>query len=185
MAFINDGVAVREISPKLWRLIEPLVYEGTYQEFVVPESFVTDFASVPRLFIWLVPPYGLYTKAAVLHDYLLQSRIVSRSDADGIFRRAMRELGVSFLRRWMMWAAVRIQGKLAEAKLSEILLVILIAIPSLLFLLIPGIVVFIALLIFYVFEYVIFACIKMTSKKKISPPSLLLGVDATNKTSKV
>jgi hypothetical protein len=181
MPFINDGVAVREVSPNLWRLTEPLIYEGTYQEFVVPESFVTDFASVPKLLTWLVPPYGLYTKAAVLHDYLLQSRMVSRSDADGIFRRAMRELGVSFLRRWMMWAAVRSQGKLADSKPGEVLLVILIAIPSLLFLFIPVVVVLIWLLMFFVLECIVFAGIKMTSKKTVSPPSLLLGADATDK----
>jgi hypothetical protein len=33
---------------------------------------------------------------------------ISRIDADGIFRQAMRELGVPFLRRWIMWAAVRL-----------------------------------------------------------------------------
>jgi Protein of unknown function (DUF1353) len=35
---------------------------------------------------------------------------ISRIDADGIFRQSMRELGVPFLRRWIMWAAGRIRS---------------------------------------------------------------------------
>src|SRR5678815_4262290 len=31
----------------------------------------------------------------------------NRRDADGVFRQAMRTLNVSFLRRWIMWTAVR------------------------------------------------------------------------------
>ena len=34
--------------------------------FEVPAGFDTDFASVPTPFTWLVPRYGLYTKAAIL-----------------------------------------------------------------------------------------------------------------------
>lgn len=35
---------------------------------------------------------------------------ITRADADGLFRRVMRELGVSGWRRWTMWAAVRLGG---------------------------------------------------------------------------
>jgi hypothetical protein len=66
---------------------------------------------VPGLFTWLVPRYGRFTKAAILHDFLCdeakEGRFI-RSQADGIFRRVMRELGVGFIRRWVMWAAVRL-----------------------------------------------------------------------------
>ena len=72
----------------------------------------TDFASVPRVYVWFIPRYGRYTKAAILHDYLcsieVPARRISRIEADGIFRQAMRELGVPFLCRWIMWAAVRL-----------------------------------------------------------------------------
>jgi hypothetical protein len=88
-----------------------LPYHATELDFVVPVDERTDFASVPRLFVWFLPRYGRYTRAAILHDYLLRTRVragdLSRRDADGIFHQALRELGVPFLRRWMMWAAVR------------------------------------------------------------------------------
>ena len=37
---------------------------------VVPAGFATDFASVPRAFWRLLPPFGEYMLAAVVHDYL-------------------------------------------------------------------------------------------------------------------
>lgn len=100
----------------------------------MPAKTETDFASVPKQLRWLVPKYGVYNKSAVLHDHLCKrihdgKPIVNRSDADGIFRRSMRELGVGYVRRWIMWAAVRIGGKLKDADWKEVIRVILIALP--------------------------------------------------------
>lgn len=106
----TSALVAQQVGDVDWRLVEPLVYAGHTEEFVVPAGSETDFASVPDVFQWLIPRTGRYTKAAVLHDYLwrhLDSVGIPRSDADGIFRRAMAELGVPFLRRWLMWAAVR------------------------------------------------------------------------------
>src|SRR5437763_6400752 len=96
-----------------WRLVEPLTYLGRDEPFVVPKDFETDFASVPLAFTWLIPRYGRYTKAAILHDWLSKRAVAGEFawvDADGIFRRTMRELGVPLLRRWLMWAAVRLRS---------------------------------------------------------------------------
>ena len=89
-----------------------LTYEGQEQlPFAVYRGMETDFASVPRVFVWLLPRYGAYTKAAMVHDLLWREYAckgrMSYRDADGVFRRALRELEVPFLRRWMMWTAVR------------------------------------------------------------------------------
>ena len=89
--------------------------------------------------------YGRYTRAAILHDYLWRFRVgnatdpVSRRDADRLLRRVMRELGVPFLRRWIMWTAVRWAGLtkpdgrrqwLRDA--PQVLLVTVVALPFLL-----------------------------------------------------
>lgn len=57
----------------------PLRWTGTHRGQVrqlevprAPEPFTTDLASAPRILTWLLPGYGKYTKAAVLHDYLCQ-----------------------------------------------------------------------------------------------------------------
>lgn len=100
-------ITVRRISPRDWQLVEPLAYAGQQDTFEVPAGFITDFASVPQPVMWLAPSYGKYTAAAVLHDYLVRGRVVPSRDADGLFRRVLREQGVSFIHRWLMWAGVR------------------------------------------------------------------------------
>ena len=131
---------------------------------MVPTGMRTDFASVPRAFVWFLPRYGRYTKAAILHDYLWRHRVadgtggVSRRDADGLFRRVMRELDVPFLRRWIMWAAVR-WAALTKPDGREqwlldaprVLLVTLVALP---FVLPPAILVLLGLAGFYLAELI-------------------------------
>ena len=40
----------------------------------VPKGFVTDGASIPRIFWVYLPRHGKYTKAAVVHDFLYNKR---------------------------------------------------------------------------------------------------------------
>ena len=114
----GSTVDVRQIDDQDWAILRALTYYARTEDFVVPVQEHTDFASVPRVFVWFIPRYGRYTKAAILHDYLCSVCVpadrVSRIEADGIFRQAMRELGVPFLRRWIMWAGVRL-GALTNA----------------------------------------------------------------------
>jgi len=57
-------------DPRRWELVDSFKYEGKTDVFEVPMGFTTDFASVPRFFTWLLPRYGRWTQAAVLHDSL-------------------------------------------------------------------------------------------------------------------
>ena len=107
-----DGltVDVQAISDTRWKVLTSFVYQATNDVYTVPAGEETDFASVPRPFVWFIPTYGRYTKAAILHDRLCRlahEGSFSRRDADGVFRQAMRTLNVAFLRRWIMWGAVR------------------------------------------------------------------------------
>ena len=76
----------------------------------VPEGFETDFASVPRGLWNIFPPDGKYSRAAVLHDYLYNTKKRSRKECDKIFLEAMRVLKVPFLKRHLMYQAVRSFG---------------------------------------------------------------------------
>jgi hypothetical protein len=109
--FEPGSLTVSRVDANTWALVDELVYQGSWERFVVPAGFRTDFASVPRVVTWLVPRFGAYTLAAILHDWLcsegIRSGTVTSRDADGIFRRVMRESGVPVLRRWLMWAGVR------------------------------------------------------------------------------
>jgi hypothetical protein len=119
----GSTVDVRQIDDQDWKVLRALTYYASTEVFEVPVGEHTDFASVPREFVWFIPRYGRYTKAAILHDYLcskvVPAHTISRIGADGIFRQAMRELGVPFLRRWIMWAAVRL-GALTNSAGREV-----------------------------------------------------------------
>ena len=144
----------------------------------MPAGFVTDFASVPGLFTLLVPRYGRFTKAAILHDFLCdeakEGRFI-RSQADGIFRRVMRELGVGFIRRWVMWAAVRLGSGwgVFQPNLWQFLLVLLIAAPTAAFVLTPTVVIMVALAVFWIVELLFFLGLKPFSSKRVNEPPLV------------
>jgi hypothetical protein len=76
----------------------------------VPAGYRTDFASIPR-FLWrILSPIGKHGKAAVIHDYLCDTKTVSFIEAATIFRDAMRDLGVGKIKRNAMYLAVRLFG---------------------------------------------------------------------------
>lgn len=122
MPFLPGSLTVSRVDSDRWELVDPLVYQGRRDRFVVPAGFVTDFATVPGLVRWFVPRFGAYTLAAILHDWLItegiRSGVVTSRDADGIFRRVMREAGVPVLRRWLMWAGVRWGALTSERRRS-------------------------------------------------------------------
>ncbi len=78
----------------------------------VPIGFVTDGASIPKIFWSIVgsPFTGLYSEAALIHDYLYCKQKTTRGYADSVFLEAMKELGVSWWKRRAMWTAVRVGG---------------------------------------------------------------------------
>lgn len=85
----------------------------------VPAGFVTDGATVPRMFWSIFPPWGIYGQAAVLHDYLCVNRqltkngdkenlSVSQREIDKIFYKAMKVLETPVWKRSIIYASVRI-----------------------------------------------------------------------------
>ncbi len=80
----------------------------------VPKGYVTDFASIPGWIQWLIAPFGRHSEAAVVHDWLYtlgtKGDRESRKIADLTFRRALAIVGVKFVRRNLMYWAVRMGG---------------------------------------------------------------------------
>jgi Protein of unknown function (DUF1353) len=66
---------------------------------VVPLGFVTDFASTPRALWAVLPPFGTYQLAAVVHDFLYWDQGCSREQADALLRVAMFESKVEARKR--------------------------------------------------------------------------------------
>lgn len=99
---------------KNWYLLEKFEYHvGKYPSndiVYVPKRFKTDFASVPRIFWYLFPPWGKYGKAAVVHDYLCRKKDRPSNEVHRIFYDAMLILDVPKWKAWTMWLAVRCCG---------------------------------------------------------------------------
>ena len=95
-------------------LFQNYVYEINGYRITVPKGFITDLASVPRSFWAIFPPFGRYTPAAVIHDFLYSeynTTGINRTLSDKIFLHIMKELGVGFLKRKAMYKAVRFFGE--------------------------------------------------------------------------
>ncbi len=72
----------------LWHVYEPLEFylsDDNSDVISVPAGFVTDLASVPRIFWTFMPPDGKYAKSAIIHDYLYDNELRTKKDADLIF----------------------------------------------------------------------------------------------------
>jgi len=77
---------------------------------VVPAGFDTDFASIPRPLQGVLDAVNDVAPAAVIHDFLYSSMILSRAAADAVFFEALRRNGVSWIRARALWAGVRVGG---------------------------------------------------------------------------
>jgi len=110
---LNDGK---------WEILEPLIYvSDIVWKIVVPEGFISDFASVPRIPVIYAMVGNCSHRAAVIHDYLYRIGAkpdVKREIADWVFDEAMGVKNVPRWRRWIMWAGVRIGGRGAYKKLE-------------------------------------------------------------------
>lgn len=106
-----DYVPSKE-TPGKFALIVALIYGSTCakQTFVVNEGFETDLVTGRK---WLVIRRIVQSKmepAAVVHDYLYDSKTVPRKLADEVFYEAMLVCGVAKWRAWAAWAGVRCFG---------------------------------------------------------------------------
>lgn len=90
--------------------------EDTFTPITVPAGFVTDFASVPRIFWQFLPRDGRYTYPAIVHDYLYWLQDRPRETADEIFRLGMKEFRLDPVTINAVYWGVRAGGSLAWRK---------------------------------------------------------------------
>ena len=94
------------LGSRTYRLREPFEYMG----YTVPSGYITDGATIPRIF-WSVvgsPFTGRYVKPAVLHDWLCTSKVVDFKTANKVFYKSMRKAGVNRFKARIMYLAVDI-----------------------------------------------------------------------------
>lgn len=120
-----DKVASQALGADYWRVAKEFKYfiggKDSGQWVTVPAGYLTDGASVPRAFWSLLPPWGPYGQAAVVHDLLCeylsivdhgQPKAITRERADEIFSEAMVVLGVPEATRASMSEGVALYRKM-------------------------------------------------------------------------
>jgi hypothetical protein len=76
----------------------------------IPIGFVTDLASIPRVFWNLLPPQARYTYPAIVHDYLYWEQPCDRDTADRVLKLAMQEMEVGEATILSIYEAVHLGG---------------------------------------------------------------------------
>lgn len=121
---------VVEVTEGIWNLNKPfycLVINGEQRvEVIIPDGFHSDFCSTPRIPFAYLLYGGIGNRAGVLHDALYSAwkKIavfslidgvkvdyeVTRAWADEVLKAGLKECGVGFFARNMMYSAVRMAG---------------------------------------------------------------------------
>lgn len=126
MGFQSKNLILEELpitnTKVKWKLKEQVVYtlEDTQEQILVPKGFSTDLASIPRTLWVFYAPFGKYSRAAVVHDYLYRTQTKTRKESDKIFYKAMKDDGVATGIRHQVYLMVRLFGWFAWNKNKKI-----------------------------------------------------------------
>lgn len=125
MAGFLTELELRYLNGKKWEILAPFEYcvgaPDGWPIVVIPSGFITDFASIPRIFWNILPPTGKYGKAAVVHDWLYRypklqfikgGKLVpiTKELCDDIFDEAMGVLGVGIVTKSILFYGVHYFG---------------------------------------------------------------------------
>lgn len=115
MSQFTKALIVSPLSDgKTWVLIESFGYDvgdlGSNDTVEASKGFMTDFTSIPRLFWAILPRWGKYGNAAVIHDWIYWKQNRTRYEADSILFEAMGVLSVPSWKKYSIYYAVRLFG---------------------------------------------------------------------------
>lgn len=103
-----------------------------FHEITIPQGYLTDGASVPRVLWGICPKWDRSHRAVILHDYLCEYGVVvvngkrtiyTRQQTDILFLHALKFEGLTKFRYSLMYAAVRAHANshgLAEPRYNSI-----------------------------------------------------------------
>lgn len=111
--FTTDLV-LETYKPDLWIFAQPLIWvDTTYGTIEVPQGFITDLASIPRLLRALpaYDPNGISRRPAAMHDWLYAWRGFGKAQADNFLRDSMLAEGSTGFDAATFWDAVHYCGE--------------------------------------------------------------------------
>lgn len=124
--FQSDDFTVSTSDGRNFVLLNSVVFiakDGT--KWTIPAGATSDGASTPR-FTWdVLPPFGVYWRAAVLHDAAYRGTLLDaeggeanlpKDKCDDLLMEAMELCGVSEADRWVIYRGVKDAGGAAFAE---------------------------------------------------------------------
>jgi len=120
MPFLQTSLAVATSDGRHCRTLSLLQYDSKNGERIeIPIGTLTDGASIPQEFWNILPPFGVYWLACILHDFLYNSHPKPDNIDDEEYRKwcdymlleAMESLEVPFIIRITIYEGVRYGGK--------------------------------------------------------------------------
>ena len=117
MSTFTDPLIVEVVGPNKFKIREEFRYhigeypaKNTKDIITVMVGYVTDMASVPRIFWPILAPVDSYAKAAVIHDWLYRRGFFTRKKTDKIFLEAMKVLNVPKWKYFLLYNSVKYFG---------------------------------------------------------------------------
>ena len=114
MDYFEDILVIPSKDGSKRKLVRALDVKIGNLNIHIPEGFETDYASIPRGFWGLLPPFGKYLRAAIVHDFLYSIHNtygINKTIADKIFYNLMITDNTNKIKAWLMYKAVQGFGK--------------------------------------------------------------------------
>ena len=96
---VSGALHMSRFKDPIYFLTKPILWmpnkDQDLPQVKVPKGFVTDLASIPRVFWSLLRPDGEYTYPAIIHDYLYWTQNIPKEKSDLIFRLAMDDFNIN------------------------------------------------------------------------------------------
>jgi len=125
---VKGGLHLYRFSDEIYAITAPISWipnpgsSKDLRKVEVPAGFITDFASVPRIFWSVLPRDGVYVYPAIIHDYMYWVQDAVRDIADETLREGMQDFKVDTVSINAIYWGVRAGGWsawAANAKLKE------------------------------------------------------------------
>jgi hypothetical protein len=95
---------------QVYEIAENIEYKGWEHIIGIKKGFKTDLVSRPWPLALFAAPTGRWGYAAIFHDFLYKTHLVSRKEADEVFYKIMKDTNVKFYKRFLAYWAVRLLG---------------------------------------------------------------------------
>lgn len=111
MITLNQPIVMQHPKdPDNWILVEDFRYKENDVVTTIPKGFVTDFASIPRVFWSVINPTELGDAGPIKHDWKYRNGIGTRAQADKAFLADMEDDGIGWWKRKTAYGMVRAFG---------------------------------------------------------------------------